>query len=481
MNSSSPAVSSNANAGASTPAIDTSGRGPVLFLFASALLWLTLSSMLGLIASLKFHMPGLLADCAWLTYGRVHPAQTNSFIYGFAAQAGLGVTLWILGRLGRAPLALPGAVTFGAAFWNLGVTLGVLGILGGGNTGFEWLEMPAYAPPILFCAYLLIGFGAMFTFHNRAERSLYVSQWFLFAALLWFPWIYSTANLLLVVAPVRGTLQATIDWWYAHNLRVIWFGFIGLAALFYFIPKIGGRPLHSYALAMIAFWLLALFGSWGGIHPGAPVPAWIPSVSTVATVFTLVPLIAVGLNLHRTLAGEPATGEEEAPFRFLVFGAGAYLLAALLGIVQSLREVSAVLHFTLFTVAQKQLELYGFFAMTMFGAMYYIVPRLVKGGWPSAGLVKLHYGCAVAGVSLFALPLLIGGVLQGLALNDAAIPFMNALKRGLLFYRIATLGEVLMAVGNLAMFWNLVLLLKQFCPICGAATAAEPKTAEVPA
>src|SRR5207244_3485955 len=140
------------------------------------------------------------------------------------------------------------------AFWNLGVTLGMLGIFAGGSTGFEWLEMPRYASPILFGAYVLIGFCALTVFYTRRERSLYVSQWYLLAALFWFPWIYSAAQLLLVFFPVRGVLQASVNWWYINNLSQIWFGFVGLAAIFYFLPKLTGRPLYSVYLAMLAFW-----------------------------------------------------------------------------------------------------------------------------------------------------------------------------------------------------------------------------------
>ncbi len=59
-----------------------------------------------------------------------------------------------------------------------------------------------------FCAYLVIGLGAMLTFHQRRERQLYISQWFLLAAVFWFPWIYSTANSCWWRKPVRGALQA---------------------------------------------------------------------------------------------------------------------------------------------------------------------------------------------------------------------------------------------------------------------------------
>ena len=162
---------------------------PVLFLFACAAFWVVTASVFALIASLKLHAPNLLADCPWFTYGRVQAAQMNALIYGFAGQAALGVALWMIARLGRTLLVQPGYVVVGVIFWNAGVKLGILGILIGDTTGYEWLEMPAYASPILFVAYAIIGACGLLTFHQRREPTLYVSQWFLLAALFWFPWI----------------------------------------------------------------------------------------------------------------------------------------------------------------------------------------------------------------------------------------------------------------------------------------------------
>src|SRR5439155_23239958 len=271
------------------------------------------ASVFGLITGLKFDAPNLLAACPWFTYGRVQPAQLNALVYGFAAQAALGAALWMIARLGRTPLLQPGYIVLGALLWNVGVKIGVFGILIGDTTGYEWLEMPPYASPILFLAYSMIGIPALLAFHHRREPTLYVSQWFLLAALFWFPWIYSTANLLLVFFPVRGVLQAVVDWWFIGNLTTIWFGFIGLAAIFYFLPRLTGRPLHSNYLALVAFWTLALFGGWGGIHHGAPLPAWMPSLSTVFTVLTVVPLIAIAINWIKTLAGASANWKESLP------------------------------------------------------------------------------------------------------------------------------------------------------------------------
>ena len=130
--------SSRTGESAASPAeIDVSCRLPLLILFISAAIWLVIASVFGLIASLKFHSPQFLAECPCLTYGRIRPAFTNSMLYGFCIQAGLGVALWLIARLGQATLAHRWLVSVGAKFWNLGVTVGVIGILLGDSTGFE--------------------------------------------------------------------------------------------------------------------------------------------------------------------------------------------------------------------------------------------------------------------------------------------------------------------------------------------------------
>src|SRR5258706_7101648 len=83
-------------AGASSAEIDISCRAPLLLLFISGAAWLVFGSCLGLIASLKFHLPSFLANCAWLTYGRVHPAALNALVYGGGPRCGLGAFCWLV-------------------------------------------------------------------------------------------------------------------------------------------------------------------------------------------------------------------------------------------------------------------------------------------------------------------------------------------------------------------------------------------------
>ena len=471
--------------------VSISCRLPLLVLFLSAAIWLVIGSVLALIASIKFHSPNFLADSAWLTYGRVRPAFTNSMLYGFCLQAGLGVELWLLARLGRAPLAQSGLITLGAALWNLGVTLGIAGVLAGDSTGFETLEMPRYAVVMLFLGYLLIGVWGALTFHQRRERGLFVSQWFVLAAVFWFPWIYSTAELLLVARPVRGVAQSVIAWWYADNLQVVWLGLVGLGAIFYFVPKLLERDLHSHYLALFTFWTLILFGSWGGVPGTAPVPTWLPTISSVATVFMGLAMLTVALNVYPTACAVlPKTspshsrGPRPPVLSFMIFGTGAFIIAASMKIAAVLSDPKPVLHFTWFSTAQNQLHFYGFFAMVMFGAIYYILPQLMGLEFPRPKLVRVHLWLAAGGIVLIVLPLAIGGIVQGLTLANPAIAFLDVSKTSLHFLRVSTIGDLLLLLAQLVFLVNLAGLTVSFYRVRAAAAVAAMtadlfKTAEV--
>ena len=64
------------------------------------------------------------------------------------------------------------------------------------------------------------------------------------------------------------------------------------------------------------------------------------------------------------------------------------------------------------------LWVYGFFSFGLFGAMYYIVPRLLDFGWRSALLIRAHYYASLYGILLVIAMLGFGGVMQGLTLEN---------------------------------------------------------------
>lgn len=123
---------------------DISSRRPALLCFATAIVWLLIGSVLGDLASFKLHMPDLLVQQSWLTFGRVRPAHLNTMIYGWASLAMLGVAIWMIPRLVHQQLRWPLLATIGIILWNIGVVIGVVGIMAGVTDGLEWLEMHRY-------------------------------------------------------------------------------------------------------------------------------------------------------------------------------------------------------------------------------------------------------------------------------------------------------------------------------------------------
>lgn len=447
--------------------IDASCRAPLLLLFLSSLGWLTVGLLFALLSSIKLHSPGFLGDSACLTLGRIRPAAMNAILYGFASQAALGISLWLLCRLGATRLCCQAPVMLSTLFWNLGVALGFFGILAGGSTGFEWLEMPRYASPILFTAYSVIGLCALITFHYRRERSLYVSQWYLVAALFWFPWLYSAANLLLVFQPVRGVMQALVSAWFTNNLLELWITPVGLGIIFYFIPKLTGRPLYSSHLAAFGFWTLAIFANWKGLAPlvGGPLPAWMISSSLAANLIMIVPLLAVGLNWAGTLSGQTQSLKQDVVMRFVRFAALSYLLSGALRILTGLSPVSAVTQFTYLPVGVTWLALVGFFGMAAFAGIYYIVPRITRLEWPSTKKIQLHYLCSAGGIALLVISLGIAGVIQGLKLNLGSGDFITVTKSIVPLIGLSTLGLMLLLVGQLIFLAHFIGLIRLYSAV----------------
>lgn len=447
--------------------IDASLRWPVLFLFASATAWLLVGSALWFVTFIKFPWPEFLADCPWLTLGRVRPAAVNAFLYGSASQAALGVTLWMLCRLGGNRFVFQVPVIIATKIWNLGVTIGVIAILAGASSGFEWLEMPRYAAAFLFVAYVVIGLCALVTFQMRRHCELYPSQWFLLAAVFWFPWIYSAANYLLLLDPVRGTLQAAVNAWFTGNFAGLWLGPVALAGIYYFLPRLTGQPLYSLGLAAFAFWTLLFFTGFAGLTGliGGPVPRWMPALSTVANVCLLLPLCCNAWNWYATLRGNCDAWKHSVLLRFILFGATCYLVAGAANAILACPDLAPKTNLTLLKVALQTLTLHGFVGAVLFGCTYYLLPRVAQVNWSSEKLINVHFLCTAIGVAAMVLGFGFAGISQAAKFAKAGVPFVEAVKSP--FIGLATVGLVVLIVGQCAFAVNLVKLLYGVCePLC---------------
>jgi cytochrome c oxidase cbb3-type subunit 1 len=429
----------------SQDAIDASCRLPLLAIFPGAVLWLVVAAVAAMFASISFHKPGLFGDCAWMSYGRILPVAKTSLLYGFCLPTGYGLAFWMAARLGRTTLAFAIETGIAAKLWNLGVFIGVFGILCGAGTGYEGFEMPRYAMIILMAASILWGVAGLSTIHRRTEAGLYPSHWFIIAGVLWFPWILSTATMLLGVMPVRGVAQSVVHWWYLGNLQVVVLGLFGLAAVFYFMPKLASRDLHSENLARFTFFTLLLFGSWVGMPVGGPLPAWMGVLSSVAALCLVVSVVSVVENVRHSCSFNAPDPEA----RFFSFAIPMLMLAVVIGACAALPPLAPRVDFTLVRSGQIQLLVAGFFCMVAMGGIYHVLPRVVAAKWPFPSLIRAHLWLATLGVLLIAGAYLIGGWQQGAKLAQADIKFVDVARGVLMPIRIATMGECFWTLGCL--------------------------------
>ena len=185
------------------------------------------------------------------------------------------------------------------------VLTGAIAVLAGYGSSIEYLEFPAYCAPFFAVPALGVLAANVKMYLNKQIQHTYVSQWYLLAATVWFPIIYVTAMACTYFGLVQGVSQAITNWWFGHNVLGLFYTPLALASIYYFLPKVIGRPVQSYNLSLLGFWGLAFFyGQVGGHHLiGGPVPGWLVTLSIVQSIMMIVPVVAFTVNQYQTLKG----------------------------------------------------------------------------------------------------------------------------------------------------------------------------------
>jgi cytochrome c oxidase cbb3-type subunit I len=436
---------------------DASTAPLVFFFFCCAFTWLVVASAAGLTASIKLHEPDWLTQYAWLTFGRIRTIHLNAVAYGWTPMAGLGIALFVIPRLLKTELVGARFAFLGAALWNAALIAGLGSIAYGVSDGLEWLEIPWQIDILFVVGGALVGIPLVLTLLNRKVQHLYVSVWYMGCALFWFPVLFLVANMPYLH---KGVEQATMNWWFGHNVLGLFYTPLALASVYYFLPKVIGRPVQSYNLSLLGFWGLAFFyGQVGGHHLiGGPVPGWLITLSIVQSVMMIVPVVAFTVNQYQTLKGHLSALRYSPTLRFIGLGGLMYTASSIQGSFEALRSINVVTHFTHYTVAHAHLGLYGFVTLVFFGSIYFIVPRITGREWPSQWLISAHFWLVTVGLAIYFIALSIGGWLQGMAMLDAAKPFMESVRLTVPFLQARSIGGSMMVLGHVVFVSHFLML-----------------------
>ena len=441
-----------------------------LFLVMCAMFWALAGMAAGVWLAAEMVWPVLNFDLPWLSFGRLRTVHTNVVIFGFGGSALIATSFYSAQRTCHCGLFAPRLAWFVAVGWQLGIALAVISLFAGLNSAKEYAEMiwPLdIAVAVVWISYAVVFFGTLAT---RRIKPIYISNWFYGALIIVVTMLHVVNNLALpsswhhAYTIYAGANDAIVQWWYGHNAVGFFLtgGFLGM--LYYFLPKQANQPIWSYRLSIIAFWAFVYTYIWAGphhLHYNA-VPDWVQSLGMVMSLILLAPSWATLINGVMTMSGAWEKLRTDPSLKFLVLSLAFYSLATFEGPLMAIRSVNIFSHFTEWTIGHVHSGALGWNAFVTFGALYYLVPKLVERELYSKKLANIHFLLAITGVLLYIIAMWGAGITQGIAslsLDEAGevkYSFVDIMQAVAPYYLMRLVGGALFLAGAMIMAWNLL-------------------------
>jgi cbb3-type cytochrome c oxidase subunit I len=455
----------------------------------SSVVWLVVSSTVGIVVAIKMSSPQFLGGIPWLTFGRIRPIHTNGQLFGWLSMVQIGLALYVLTKLTRVNLYSERLANLVMWVWNLVVLVAAITLALGMNQGREYAELIWPLDILVLVGLGLLAFNVFMTVLRRRERQIYVSLWYIMGSFIWMPLIYFIGNIVWVTpwnsgpgAPFGGALagvnDANINWFYGHNVLGLWFTTLGVASIYYLLPVVSRNPLYSHRLSLIGFWTIGTFYIWTGAHHlvWGPVPYWLQTIAIIFSVLLIIPVSTVVVNFLGTVRGHWDLLIKSPPIRFFITGTIFYLITCLQGPTQALRSVSQVVKFTNWVPGHAHLALFGTFSFMAFGGVYYVLPRLLgRKSMAHPALIEWQYWIALIGFFGFATSLWVGGLVQG-AMWISGVPFLEGVRAQSPYYLVRAISGELMLVSVLIFAYNVYVTAvrrgEETSPVPGAAPVA---------
>jgi cytochrome c oxidase cbb3-type subunit I len=418
----------------------------------SGLFWMTVTMLIGLVEAVKLFYPEFLQGVPALAYGRLRPVHINVGIFGFMSMGYLGATFYMVPRLTQSPLFSERLGSVTAWIWNLNLTFGCLGILLGFSKGKEYTEIPFPFDMGIGLLVIAIAGNLFSTITLRTEQRVYVSLWYILLAIIPFPIYYTLGN----ASKFTGIEDAVINWFYSHNLFGIWLTALGLATLYYIVPKQVGKPLYSHLISFVGFWTLAAFYPWNGGHHviWGPVPMWVMTASVTASIAMFIPTVATMVNFGGTAWGTWDIMKRDISYRFSLLAYLCYVGASMWGTGLAVMSLNAKLHFTNMTIAHVHLGFLGFGVPGLIAFTYFYLERSLKLSY-SRSMAEWHFWLTILGIVGYTLSMGISGWIEGSAWEAGDSP--QGTMPGRYPYHVArAISGLLVLIGQFIFVGNVI-------------------------
>jgi len=361
--------------------------------------------------------PDFLANIGWLHFGKSRPIHVNLMLFGFVTPGLLAAAFYFVPKLLRTELYSQPLGVFTAVLWNVTLLSGVFSLAAGHSQGREYAEFPWPVDILVVSMFLLVIANLLMTVRRRNEPILYVSIWYVCAAVLMTACTYCIGN--VIWKPDSGALagipDAIILWFYGHNIFGLLLTPLALAVTYYVIPLALRTPLYSHTLSLVGFWSLLVVYTHIGTHHllQVPVPTWLKVISIVDSVAMVIPVMVFLINIWYTVKGKLGEIHADIGAKFIFTGTVYYFFVNIQGSIMALPQVQRVTHFNNWVVGHAHIGVLGFAGVVALGGLYYILPKITGKPLYSRFLADLQYWLVLIGVTGFAVVLTTVGLIQG--------------------------------------------------------------------
>jgi cytochrome c oxidase cbb3-type subunit 1 len=379
--------------------------------------WMVIATLAGLTGATELIAPNLSGNISWLVFGRVRPIHVNLVLFGFVTPGLLATAFYIMPRLLRTELYSEKLGLLSVILWNIALAAGIIGLALGHSQGREYAELIWPVDVLLVVTFVLIFWNLIMTVKRRQEPLLYVSVWYVCAAVILTATTYCLGN--VIWKPDSGALlgipDAIILWFYGHNIFGLLLTPLSIAVAYYVIPTVIRSPLYSHTLSLIGFWSLIVVYSHIGTHHllQVPVPTWLKVVAIVDSIGMVIPVMVFLVNIWYTARGKVGEIYADIGAKFVFTGTLMYFVVSIQGSIMALPQVQRVTHFNNWVVGHAHVGVLGFSAMIALGGLYFILPRITGRPLYSRLLADLQYWFVLLGTIGFTTVLTIVGLIQG--------------------------------------------------------------------
>lgn len=448
---------------------------PVKLMLYPAILFLVIGMAFGTyIAFNTFIFPDYFAG-EYVHFGRVRPVHVGTVTLLWLLSANIGLIYYFVPRLCGVSLWSPKLAYVSAGLWWFSLIIGVNSYPAGTNFGWEYAELPNWVSIVPTKIFTTIAWGMVvvnvfMTISIRKYEKMYVSLWYVMGTMIWTTFTFITGSYGVNWVP-EGISRVNVSFFYIHNLVGLIYTPMGLAAAYYFLPKLANTPIYSHRLSMIGFWSIAFVYAWIGAHHimHGPMSQWLQTTAVVFSLWLFIPVFTVVTNLFATLKDQWALYTQSAPIRFLMMGNIFYLLTCIQGPLMALRNVNEITSKTDWVIGHSHISLYATFTFFAIAGIYQAIPVITKKPLWSKRLADWHFGLNMLGSVPFLLALWIGGFWQGMLWatwangtsyaefhnNLTILPFLDTIADMRPFWILRGIGGLIILFANLLFVVNI--------------------------